>query len=58
MDEVVDGAALADPELEFELLLLMLIEIDGTKQNASTRLLPASATQREFWAALKNIPLG
>ena len=76
MDEVVEGAALVDPdvvpevvadplldpELEFELLmlmlLLMLIEIDGTKQKPSTRLLVRSATQREFWAALKIIPSG
>jgi len=78
MDEVVEGAALVDPdvvsevvadplldpELEFELLLLMLmlllmlIEIDGTKQKPSTRLLVRSATQREFWAALKIIPCG
>ena len=51
MDDVVEGAPLADPDLvpevvadplldpELEFELLMLVEIDGTKQNASTRLL-------------------
>jgi len=74
MDDVVEGAPLVDPdlvsevvsdplldpELEFELLMLMLmlVEIDGTKQNARTRLLSRSATQREFWAPLKKIPIG
>ena len=67
MDDVVEGAPLADPdlvpevvsdplldpELEFELLMLMLAEIDGTKQNASTRWLSRSETQREFCATLK-----